>query len=91
MSLTSKQYGFDVGGTWVEIRGVTKATNPEWSLVIDDEVVDSQKKTGEFALSGELPGGKMLTAHIDQGSLGNVDVLVTVDGVRVQKLSGFLL
>ncbi|WP_193084326.1 hypothetical protein [Brevibacterium aurantiacum] len=91
MSLTSKEYGFRVDGSWVEITGATKAVNPEWSLLIDGDTVDTQRKTGEFELTGTLPNGKTLTAQINQGSLGNVDLLILLDGDKIQKLSGFLL
>lgn len=91
MSLTSKQYEFKVDGSWIEISGVTKAVNPEWSLLIDGNQVDTQRKSGEFELTGTLPNGKTLTAQINQGNFGNVELLVLLDGDKIQKLSGFLL
>ena len=91
MSLTGKQYGFSIAGSWVEITGTTKAVNPEWSLLIDGVKVDSQRKSGAFELTGALPNGETLTAQINQGSFGNVDLLVLLDGDRIQKFSGFLL
>jgi hypothetical protein len=65
--------------------------HPEWSLAVDGETVDSQTRSGEFELVCTLPNGKKLTAQIDQGGFGSVELLVLLDGVRIQKQSGFLL
>lgn len=90
MSMISKRFGFRVAGHWVEVLGVTKAIHPEWSIVIDNQVVASQVASGEFQLEADVDG-KALVARIQQGTFGDVSVEVTLNGDRIQSTSGFLL
>lgn len=90
MSMTSKRYGFKVDEHWVEVLGATKAIHPEWSIVVDEQVVASQASTGKFQLETDIDG-KALVAHIQQGTFGDVSVDVTLDGDTIQASSGFLI
>ncbi|WP_061712637.1 hypothetical protein [Kocuria palustris] len=90
MSMTSKRYGFRVDGHWVQVLGETKAVHPEWSIVVDDQVVASQAASGKFQLEADVDG-KALVARIQQGTFGDVSVEVTLGGDTIQSTSGFLL
>lgn len=90
MSLTQKKYGFSVDGHWIEVLGETKTVHPKWSLLIDDETVDTKNKSGEFQLSATI-SDKKLSVNITQGNLGDVSVTVELNGRKVQEFSGFLL
>ena len=69
---------------------IRDSVNPEWTLLVDEAQVDSQKKTGEFTLTTVVDGKEILT-EINQGNLGSVEIIVKIDGKLSQSFSGFLI
>lgn len=89
MSITKKEYGFLVGSHWVEVVGKTAAIHPQWGLVVDGAPADTVNQSGKFSLSTEIDG-KTLTAHIDQGLFGPVEIIVHLGDQKVFQATGFL-
>lgn len=90
MSLTSKRYGFSVGGHWVEVLGETRAVNPEWSIAVDGRICDSKEASGGIELETTIDKDSVV-AHIQQGNFGDVSVEVRLNGKVIQSTTGFLL
>ena len=89
MSLTEKNYGFSVGNHWVEVQGRNKAIHPKWSLIVDENVVDTITDTGKILLSTTIDNNN-LEVLVNQGNFGDVKVKVMLGGKKIQEYGGFL-
>ena len=91
MGLTRDEHTVTIAGHTVAVTGVTGPVHARWTLLVDDQAVDSAKAAGDFTLRGRLPDRTEIVAAVHQSLLGRTRAsVVSHGGEDVADFKGFV-
>jgi len=89
--LTRDEHTVRIGDAVVTVTGETGPISATWRLLVDGGEHDRRELfNGGHVLSGALPDGSAVEAHVHQSFLGPTRVRVLHDGTEVLATSGFV-
>jgi hypothetical protein len=91
MDLTRDEHSVRVGDVQVTVTGDSGPISATWRLLADGrELARQEMLHGDHVLTGELPDGSEVQAHVNQSIVGPTRVSVRHDGVEIMATTGFV-
>ena len=91
MDLLRDEHSVLIGDTKVKVVGTTGPITARWCLLVDEHEVDSQEiLNGDHVLTGALPDGSPVEAHVHQSIVGPTRVQVHHGGREVMAGTGYV-
>lgn len=91
MDLMRDEHTVRIGDARVTVTGTTGPISATWRLLVDGrEVARREMFDGEDVLTGALPDGSRVEAHVHQSIVGPTRVSVRHGGVEVMTTTGFV-
>ncbi len=91
MALFSNEDSVPIGDSTVAVTSKSGPIHNTWTLLVDEQEVDSAKATGDFTLKGALADGSSVEAAVHHSLVGPCRVVITHDGVEVAQFKGFVI
>jgi hypothetical protein len=91
MDLLRDEHSVLIGDARVTVTGTTGPISARWCLLVDDEEADRQEIfNGDHVLTGTLPDGSPVEAHVHQSIVGPTRVQVRHGGREVMASTGYV-